>query len=49
MDNWAAYLQEVKEMARLVGISVWGTVHLSGDVRKVVDWVRKLNEDDNEV
>jgi len=49
MDNWTAYLQEVKEMARLVGISVWGTVHLSGDVRKVVDWVRKLNEDDNEV
>lgn len=43
MDNWAAYIDEVKEMARLVGISVWGTVHLSGDVRKVVGWVRKLN------
>jgi hypothetical protein len=42
MDNWAAYLEEVKEMFTLVGISVWGTVHLSGDVRKVVGWVRKL-------
>ena len=49
MDNWTAYLEEVKEMARLVGISVWGTVHLSGDVRKVVGWVRKLNGGDNEV
>lgn len=43
VDHWAAYVDEVKEMARLVGISVWGTVHLSGDVRKVVGWVRKLN------
>ena len=43
VNNWAAYLDEVKEMARLVGISVWGTVHLSGDVRKVVGWVRKMN------
>ncbi len=47
MDNWAAYIDEVKEMARLVGISVWGTVHLSGDVRKVVGWVRKLNGSDD--
>jgi hypothetical protein len=43
INNWIAYLEEVKEMLRLVGISVWGTVHLSGDVRKVVGWVRKLN------
>jgi hypothetical protein len=28
-------------MSRLVGISLWATVHFSGDVRKVVGWVRK--------
>lgn len=43
IDNWAAYLEEVKEMARLVGISIWGTIHWSGDARKVVGWVRKLD------
>ena len=43
MNHWSAYLDEVKEMACLVGISVWGTVHLSGDVRKVVGWIRKMN------
>ena len=43
MNHWSAYLDEVKEMARLVAISVWGTVHLSGDVRKVVGWIRKMN------
>ena len=43
MNHWTAYLDEVKEMARLVGVSVWGTVHLSGDVRKVVGWIRKMN------
>ena len=40
--NWAAYLDEIKEMSRLVGISLWATVHFSGDVRKVVGWVRKM-------
>ena len=43
MNHWSAYLDEVKEMARLVGVSVWGTVHLSGDVRKVVGWIRTMN------
>jgi hypothetical protein len=43
LENWVAYLDEVKEMSRLVGVSLWGTVHFSGDVRKVVGWVRKLN------
>ena len=42
VKNWAAYLDEIKEMSRLVGISLWATVHFSGDVRKVVGWVRKM-------
>ena len=42
VKNWTAYLDEIKEMSRLVGISLWATVHFSGDVRKVVGWVRKM-------
>ena len=34
--SWVAYLQEVKEMTRLVGIAFWSHVHYSGDVRNVV-------------
>jgi hypothetical protein len=42
VKNWTAYIDEIKEMSRLVGISLWATVHFSGDVRKVVGWVRKM-------
>ena len=42
VKNWTAYLDEIKEMSRLVGISLWATVHFSGDVRKVVGWVRRM-------
>ena len=38
--SWSAYLKELKEMSRLVGIAFWSSVHLSGDVRKVVKYVR---------
>jgi hypothetical protein len=38
-ERWEAYLAEIKEMTRLVGISFWSSVHFSGDVRKVVSWV----------
>jgi hypothetical protein len=38
--RWGAYFYELKEMSRLVGIALWSTVHLSGDVRKVVNYVR---------
>lgn len=38
--EWDGYLQEVKEMSRLVGIGFWSSVHFSGDVRKVVARVR---------
>lgn len=38
--SWTAYLKEIKEMSRLVGIAFWSTVHFSGDARKVVGWVR---------
>lgn len=44
-DKWNSYLEEVEEMARLVCIAFWGSVHLSGDVRKVVSWVRKWRND----
>lgn len=43
-ERWEAYLLEMKEMARLVGISFWSSVHFSGDVRKVVSWVRGWSE-----
>ena len=39
-DKWNAYLEEVTEMARLVGIAFWSSIHLSGDARNVVSWVR---------
>jgi len=38
--SWSAYLQEVKEMSRLVGIAFFSSFHFSGDVRKVVGWVQ---------
>jgi hypothetical protein len=41
ITKWNSYLEEVKEMALLVCIAFWGSVHLSGDVRKAVSWVRK--------
>ena len=44
-DRWEAYLAELKEMARLVGISFWSSIHFSGDVRKVVHWVRGWSGD----
>lgn len=44
-DRWNAYLTELKEMARLVGISFWSSIHFSGDVRKVVHWVRGWSDD----
>ena len=37
-ESWSAYLEEVREMTRLVGIAFLS--HLSGDVRNVVGWVR---------
>eukprot|EP00571_Detonula_confervacea_P003310 CAMPEP_0172324970 /NCGR_PEP_ID=MMETSP1058-20130122/52777_1 /TAXON_ID=83371 /ORGANISM="Detonula confervacea, Strain CCMP 353" /LENGTH=254 /DNA_ID=CAMNT_0013041399 /DNA_START=151 /DNA_END=912 /DNA_ORIENTATION=+ len=36
--SWSAYLKEVKEMSRLVGIAFCSSVHFSGDVRNVVSW-----------
>mmetsp|Transcript_44721 Transcript_44721/g.93839 ORF Transcript_44721/g.93839 Transcript_44721/m.93839 type:complete len:265 (+) Transcript_44721:25-819(+) len=42
---WDAYLAEVKEMSRMVGIAFWSSVHFSGDVRKVVSWVRSWEEE----
>ncbi|KAL3779889.1 hypothetical protein HJC23_001479 [Cyclotella cryptica] len=44
-DKWDPYLEEVKEMARLVFIAFSGSIHLSGDARKVVSWVRKWSND----
>ncbi len=38
--SWVAYLEELKEMSRLVGIAFWSSTHLSGDVRRVVASVR---------
>ena len=38
---WGVYLKEILEMSRLIGIALWCTVHLSGDVRNVVDYVRR--------
>ena len=38
--GWGAYLVEVKEMSRLVGIAFWSSIHFSGDARNVVSWVR---------
>ena len=42
--NWSAYLEEVKEMSRLVGLAFWSSIHLSGDVRNVVSYVRNWND-----
>jgi hypothetical protein len=42
--SWGAYLEELKEMSRLVGIAFWSSVHLSGDVRKVVHYVRSWTD-----
>ena len=38
--NWSAYLEEVQEMSRLVGLAFWSSIHFSGDVRNVVSYVR---------
>jgi hypothetical protein len=38
--SWTGYLIDIAEMARLVGISFWGSIHLSGDARKVVSYWR---------
>lgn len=46
-ERWEAYLAEMKEMARLVGISLWSSVHFTGDVRKVVSWVRGWDKRSN--
>lgn len=43
-EKWEAYFTELKEMARLVGISLWSSVHFSGDVRKVVSRVREWSD-----
>jgi hypothetical protein len=43
-ERWEAYLAEMKEMARLVGISFWSSVHFSGDVRRVVSWFHGWSE-----
>ena len=42
--SWSTYLEELKEMSRLVGIAFWSSVHLSGDVRKVVNYVRSWTD-----
>lgn len=42
--SWSAYLEEVKEMSRLVGLAFWSSIHLSGDVRNVVSYVRNWND-----
>jgi hypothetical protein len=42
--SWSTYLEELKEMSRLVGIALWSSVHLSGDVRKVVSYVRSWTD-----
>jgi len=39
-NSWGPYFDEVREMSRLVGIGLLSSVHFSGDVRKVVSWVR---------
>ena len=39
--RWGAYWKEVVEMARLVGIALVASVHVSGDVRHVVRRVRR--------
>lgn len=44
-EKWEAYTKELKEMARVVSISFWSSVHFSGDVRKVVSWVKGWNGD----
>lgn len=38
--SWIVYLEELKEMSRLVGIAFWSSTHFSGDARRVVAWVR---------
>ena len=43
--SWVAYLEELKEMSRLVGIAFCSSTHLSGDVRRVVAWVRSVWKD----
>ncbi|KAL7536548.1 hypothetical protein ACHAXR_007233, partial [Thalassiosira sp. AJA248-18] len=44
-SSWSDYLREVNEMSRLVGIAFWSSIHINGDVRKVVSWVRSWNDD----
>lgn len=43
---WGVYSSEIVEMCRLVGIALWCTVHLSGDVRNVVEYVRRWKKED---
>lgn len=43
-EKWEVYLTEMKEMARLVGISLWSSIHFSGDVRRVVKWICWAND-----
>jgi hypothetical protein len=46
--SWIAYLEELIEMSRLVSIAFWSSTNLSGDVRRVVAWVRNGWKDSTE-
>jgi len=46
--SWIVYLEELMEMSRLVSIAFWSSTHLSGDVRRVVAWVRRGWKDSTE-